>query len=200
MAIGGGIITPHYKRMMIFVDGTNFLVELFKEFQVDFRADKPPSETLAIAKSMIDPFFLMKGIVRVRKYWFSSYQGNDQDHDQLAKDLRYNGFEPVLFKKREGREKGVDIALAKEMLVNSFNQNFDLGLLIAGDEDYVGLVTEAKRYGPVIEGAFFAHGLSDKLRLALDQFYDIVEYSSRYINIEQTRANLSALNSPQNNP
>jgi len=168
--------TPYYKRMMIFVDGTNFLVELSKELNVKFRADNPPFKAIALAKSMIDPFFIMPGIVKIRRYWFSSYQGSDQNHDQLAKELRNQGFEPVLFKKRDGREKGVDIALAKEMLVNSFNQNFDIGLLIAGDEDYVGLVTEAKRYGPMIEGAFFAHGLSEKLQVALDQFYDIIEY------------------------
>ncbi len=123
--------TTHYKRMMIFVDGTNFLVELFKELEVDFMADNPPSGALALANAMIDPFFLMHGVVKIRKYWFSSYQGRDQDHDGLAKDLRSNGFEPVLFKKREGREKGADIALATEMLVNSFYQNFGVGLLIA---------------------------------------------------------------------
>jgi len=184
--------TPYYKRMMIFVDGTNFLVELFKELDVDFRADNPPLKAIALAKSMIDPFFLMPGIVKIRRYWFASYQGNDQKHDQLAKELRNQGFEPVLFKKRGGREKGVDIALAKEMLVNSFNQNFDIGLLIAGDEDYVGLVTEAKRYGPVIEGSFFNHGLSEKLQVALDQFYDIIEYSIPYIKIDQYRENPSA--------
>ena len=182
--------TPYYKRMMIFVDGTNFLIELFKELDVDFRADNPPFKAIALAKSMIDPFFLIPGIVKIRTYWFSSYKGDDQNHDRLARELRDQGFEPVLFKKRDGREKGVDIALAKEMLVNSFNQNFDIGLLIAGDEDYVGLVTEAKRYGPMIEGAFFAHGLSEKLQIALDQFYDILEYST--VKIDQYRSNPSA--------
>ena len=59
-----------------------------------------------------------------------------------------HNFEPVLFQKRDGREKGVDIALTKEMLVNALHQNFDIGFLFAGDKDYVSLVSEVKRYGP----------------------------------------------------
>lgn len=161
------------KKMMIFVDGTNFLIELAKELEVDFRADKPPVEALGIAECMLEVFWRPRDIMLIRRYWFCSYQGDEQDHDRLAEQLRGNGFEPVLFKKRDGREKGVDIALATQMLVNSFNQNFDVGLLVAGDEDYVGLVNEAKKYGPVVSGTFFDHGLSPKLKVACDEFIDI---------------------------
>ena len=56
------------------------------------------------------------------------------------------------------------------MLVNAFNQNFDVGYLVAGDEDYVGLINEVKRYGPIVRGIFFQHGLSEELRLAFDSF------------------------------
>lgn len=172
--MGGGGKTPHYKRLMMFVDGTNFLIELAKEVKVDFKADKPPTEALGIASLRLEFSWQRRDIVKIRNYWFSSYQGSEDYHDRLAQELRNNGFEPVLFKKRKGKkEKGVDIGLATEMLVNSFNQNFDVGLLVAGDEDYVGLVKEAKRYGPEIWGAFFTHGLSPKLKVALDDFADI---------------------------
>ena len=101
-------------------------------------------------------------------------KGGDNYHEQLCGELRGLKFEPVLFKRRKGREKGVDIALTKEVLVNAFNQNFDIGCLLAGDEDYVGLVNEAKRYGPVLMGAFFSsQGLSPTLRLAFDDFRDL---------------------------
>jgi hypothetical protein len=36
------------------------------------------------------------------------------------------------------------------MLVNAFNQNFGMEYLVIGDEDYVGLVHEVKRYGPIV--------------------------------------------------
>lgn len=83
--------------------------------------------------------------------------------------------EPVLFKKHKGKEKGVEIALATEILVNAFNQNYDIGVLVAGDKDYAGLVKEVKRYGPIIHGAFFERGLSEDLTLAVDDFNDIIK-------------------------
>ena len=75
-----------------------------------------------------------------------------------------------MFRKRNGREKDVDIALTKEMLVNAFQQNCEEVILIAGDEDYVELIEEVKRYGQNIRGAFFKIGLSEHLRISLDQF------------------------------
>jgi len=91
--------------------------------------------------------------------------------------------EPILFKKKGNREKGVDIALTKEVLVNAFNQNFDVGLLVAGDEDYVGLVHEVKRYGQIIHGTFFEEGLSNELKVEFDQFFNLsTELSSPKFN------------------
>ena len=108
----------------------------------------------------------------IRRYWFSSFKGTDQDRKEIGNRLRDNNFEPVLFKKHNNREKGVDIALTMSMLTNAFNQNFDIGILFAGDEDYVELVKEVKRYGPQIYGRFFdlEFGLSDELKLAFDHF------------------------------
>jgi uncharacterized LabA/DUF88 family protein len=71
------------------------------------------------------------------------------------------------------------------MLVNAFNQNFDIGFLIAGDEDYVGLVNEVKRYGPIVRGAFFEHGLSEELRLACDSFIYMNRSTFSGMNYEQ---------------
>lgn len=162
--------TPYYTRIMGFIDGTNLLIELSKEFQVKFRAEKPPLPALSMAKLLINHLFQGTGKIPIRKYWFASYQGNDNDYIQYAKELRKLTFEPVLFKKHKGKEKGVDIALATEMLVNAFNQNYDIGVLVAGDKDYVGLVKEVKRYGPIIHGGFFERGLSEDLVLAVDNF------------------------------
>jgi uncharacterized LabA/DUF88 family protein len=161
---------------MIFVDGTNFLVELSKDLDIKFRAEKPPLTSLDLAYDLIRwaSDFFREGaseFILIRKFWFASYAGNDKDYEKLRNALRDKGFEPVLFKKdRDKSEKGVDIALTKEMLVNAFNQNFDVAILFAGDEDYVGLVNEVKRYGPIVNGAFFNHGLSDNLRYAFDHF------------------------------
>jgi uncharacterized LabA/DUF88 family protein len=167
--------TPHYEKVMGFIDGSNFLIELAKELGVGFRADKLPLPALEIAQNLTNRFFCKDGNITIRKYWFASYQGDETYFRKYAKELREHTFEPVLFKKHDGKEKGVDIALATEMLVNAFNQNYDIGVIVAGDKDYVGLVKEVKRYGPIIVGSFFRHGLSDDFALAVDNFSDIMD-------------------------
>ena len=173
MEIGGGR-TPHYTKVMGFIDGSNLLIELSKEIGISFRADKPPLPALSIAKLLTDQLFHEQAKIVIRKYWFASYQGGEKDYLNYAKELRRLSFEPVLFKKQKGKEKGVDIALATEMLVNAFNQNYDLGVLFAGDKDYAGLVKEVKRFGPVFHGAFFERGLSEDLKLSVDVFHDLI--------------------------
>jgi len=171
---GGG--SRHYRRLMVFVDGSNLLIQLCKELQIkNFRAERPPPIIFTLAEKLITKTTNISRysseFAHIRRYWFSSYAGNDNDRSSLIKILRELNFEPVLFKKyQDKKEKGVDIALTKEMLVNAFNSNFDIAILFAGDEDYVSLVNELKRYGPIIMGAFLNNGLSVNLQFAFDYF------------------------------
>jgi len=160
------------KRLMVFVDGTNLLLGLTRVLGIKFRADKPPERALNFAVAYVNHACDNLEFSLIRRYWFGSYTGSEENHQGLREYLRKNGFEPVLFQRRNKREKGVDIALTKEMLVNAFNQNFDIAILVAGDEDYVELVKEVKRYGPQVYGTYFQsdQGLSDNLRLACDDF------------------------------
>jgi uncharacterized LabA/DUF88 family protein len=165
----------HYRRLMVFVDGSNFLIQLSKKLDIQFRADRPVKSVITLAEKLISKATSMSRyaseFAQVRRYWFSSYAGNDKDYSSLRIILRELDFEPVLFKKHQDKkEKGVDIALTKEMLVNAFNSNFDIAILFAGDEDYVSLVNEVKRYGPIIMGAFLNNGLSPNLQFAFDYF------------------------------
>lgn len=157
---------------MIFVGGTNFLVHLCEGVSVKFSVAKPPEPAFRLARMYINYGIEKPPGTVIRHYWFGSYRGNDPAGDELRQFLRKHDFEPVLFQQIKGREKGVDIALTMEMLVNAFNQNFDVGILVAGDEDYAPLVKEVNRYGPQVHGAFFEHGLSANLRIAFDKFHN----------------------------
>ncbi len=159
-----------YQRVMVFVDGTNLLLRLGEDLDVSFRADKLPDSAIRAGASLINSLYSGVKFKVIRRYWFSSFTGNDETRFEFAKRLRGHNFEPVIFRKKGNREKGVDIALTMSMLINAFNQNYDIGLLVAGDEDYLELVTEIKRYGPRVEGAFLECGLSGELRLAFDSF------------------------------
>ncbi len=166
------------RKLMVFVDGTNFLISLFKQFDINLRADNPPLEVLSLCRTIIAKTMLLAPLydecLHIRNYWFASYQGNEDIKDGMYEILRRHQFEPILFKKhRDKKEKGVDIELTKEMLVNAFNNNYNVAILFAGDEDYVNLVQEVKRYGTIIIGSFFEKALSPKLKRSFDFFYPV---------------------------
>lgn len=176
MVIGGTPPQINYKKTMVFIDGSNLLIGLSKEFNIKFDAVKPPFGIIELANKLLSDVWKDFKYDLIRKYWFASYQGDDAYYEQYALELRKYGFEPILFQnKRKCKEKGVDIALATEMLVNAFNQNYDIGFLVAGDKDYEKLVTEVKRFGPIINGAFIPNGLSSDLKIAEDEYIDILE-------------------------
>jgi len=79
------------KRFMVFVDGTNLLVQMSKVIEVDFRAEKPPASASNLAQHLINAASSAGRRYRydtIRRYWFASYQGNDEVHIQLCQDLR----------------------------------------------------------------------------------------------------------------
>ena len=52
-------------------------------------------------------------------------------------------------------EKGIDILLTTDLLTHSFKNNYDVGILVAGDSDYVGAVQAVKDNGKNMEVALF---------------------------------------------
>lgn len=168
------------ERLMVFIDGTNLLLTLGKVINAKFRADKPPEDAIHLAMTIVrsliqrisgEADFYSPKLLRI--YWFSSFQGDEEYEISLKELFRRQRVEPVIFKKNSGREKRVDIAISREMLINAFNQNYDLGILVAGDEDYVDLVQDIKRFGVRIIGSFFRQDLSKTLELAVDNFHEL---------------------------
>ena len=67
--------------------------------------------------------------------------------------------------------------MAKDFLSHAFLDNYDVAVLVAGDGDYVPLITEVKRLGKVVYVAFFRDcGLSTELHLAADMFFEIEDF------------------------
>ena len=52
-------------------------------------------------------------------------------------------------------EKGVDIQLATDMITHSYKNNYDVAILVAGDNDYVGAIQAVKDNGKNVEVALF---------------------------------------------
>jgi len=115
--------------------------------------------------------------VWVRRYYFTSARGDADTREKYEEDLRELGIEaPHVFpRKPNGRSKRVDITLATEMLSHAHRGNFDIAVLVAGDEDYVPLVEAVKSEGRRVAVWFLAAGLSPSLRRCADHYWNLGE-------------------------
>lgn len=101
----------------------------------------------------------------IRRYYYTSANGDRPHHLALEAKLREVGIEaPHVFpRQKNGRSKRVDIALATDMLSHAHRKNYDISILVAGDEDYVPLVEAVKAEGRRVVVWFVNSGLSDAL-------------------------------------
>jgi len=113
----------------------------------------------------------------VRKYYYSAVQGDVDSLQEVVAELKSIGIEsPVIFKKPKNRSsKRVDITLATDMLSHAHRKNYDIAILVAGDDDYVPLVRAIKAEGCRVVLWFFQDsvGLSQNLVNECDYFFDI---------------------------
>ncbi len=67
-------------------------------------------------------------------------------------------------------EKGIDVQLATDLLTHSFKNNYDVAILVAGDNDFVGAIQAVKDNGKHVEVALFGkQGTSKELRSTADR-------------------------------
>ena len=67
-------------------------------------------------------------------------------------------------------EKGVDVAIATDMLRRAYSNVYDTAILISGDADLVPAVEGIKDLGKHVENAFVQAGQSRHLRQTCDRF------------------------------
>ena len=71
-------------------------------------------------------------------------------------------------------EKGVDIQLATDMITHSYKGNYDVAILVAGDNDFVGALQAVKDNGKNVEVALFGkEWTSMQLRNVADRVINI---------------------------
>ncbi len=113
----------------------------------------------------------------LRKYYYTAVQGDDHKIEDVESQLKNIGIEsPRVFKKSKGRpSKRVDISIATEMLSRVNRGNYDIAILVAGDDDYVPLIRAIKNEGRRVVLWFFEgdRGLSERLVMQADYFFDI---------------------------
>lgn len=163
-------------RVMIFVDGENLAIR----YKSELGEGQPESHV-----SYEPDVYVWSPFVSrihgphhyIRRYYYTSTPGDAQRIESAEDELLRIGIDaPRIFHKtRNKRSKKVDITLATEMLTHAHRKNYDIAVLVAGDEDYVPLVEAVQNEGRQVALWALKSGLSPALRKTCDHYWDIGE-------------------------
>jgi uncharacterized LabA/DUF88 family protein len=144
-------------RLMIFIDGSNMyhsLKGLFKRTDIDIGR-------------FCNKLLERRRLIRI--YYYNARVGLREEPQRYRDQQKFfDGIVSIPYTElRLGRlvynnwpnsppyEKGVDILLATDMITHSFKNNYDVAILVAGDNDYVGAIQAVKDNGKNVEVALF---------------------------------------------
>ncbi len=163
-------------RVMIFIDGSNLyhsLKNFFKRTDIDIGK---------LGNKLLD----RRRLIRI--YYYNAKVGLKEEpqryRDQQAFfasisaipycELRLGRLVYINWPNTPPYEKGVDIQLATDIITHSFKNNYDVAVLVAGDNDYVGALQAVKDNGKNVEVALFGkERTSRQLRVAADKVITI---------------------------
>lgn len=157
---------PHVERVVILIDGNNLLMGS-KTYDKNFKIDH---------SKLVN--FLKGNNKLVRAYFFDC--APDKAHPKYENKqkfidfLRANGitvFERPLRYRDDGKpfQKGVDVALATEMLSLCMQNAYDTAIIVSGDSDYAHAIERVKHTGKNVHCASFSHCLSNDLKKVADK-------------------------------
>ncbi len=172
-------------RLMIFVDTNNVHLGYYQTLHIDLKKN-PPAEP-----PKLDPVKLLDHLVDfprhrlIRAYWYDAEVGKGSSLYEVQQSLhgavRGTAFCDLTLgehtgERQERREKGVDIALAVDMLEHAFRDNYDTAILCSGDSDFVPLVRAVKATGK--------HVMCSSYTCTLSQDKDILESIDYFIPLD----------------
>ena len=98
------------------------------------------------------------------------YQKHDEEFKAIRKWDRLQMRMGRLIKTSEGkyRQKGTDVLLAIDMITKAFEQQYDIAILLAGDDDFFDVVRTVKEKGRQVYGAYEERSASKHLIEAFD--------------------------------
>ncbi len=174
-------MTDRTDRIMVFIDGSNLYHSLKENFK---RTDVSMGK---LAERLLEKRRL------IRVYYYNARVGRKEEPERYVRQLAFfDGISSTpYFELRLGRlvyqnwphsppyEKGVDIQLATDLLTHSYKNNFDVAILVAGDNDYVGALQAVKDNGKNVEVALFGKERTSKaLRDVADR---VLEMDGRFL-------------------
>ena len=165
-------------RVMIFVDGENLSIRcgsMLKTGKFILRPGTQYRPDIYAWSSILTGNGVVEQGAIIRTYYYTAVQGDFPLVGEVLTELKQIGIgAPRVFKKAKGtRSKRVDITLATDMLLHATRKNYDIAVLVAGDEDYVPLVSAVQSEGRGVHVWSLPDGLSPALKEAADEHVDL---------------------------
>jgi uncharacterized LabA/DUF88 family protein len=159
-------------RIMIFIDGENLAIRYGAML-----GDRVPPKHVTYEKDIYvwNPRLSPHNRDVIRKHYYTSLRGDEKRIIEIEEKLKSSGIEaPHVFKKSKDKgSKQVDISLATDMLTNAHRKNYDVAILVAGDEDYIPLIDAVMAEGVRVVLWFVENGLSYDLKRKADYYFDL---------------------------
>lgn len=163
---------------MVFVDGENLAVRYGNLLRS--KSESAPTHVIYepgvyVWSTGLNNICYWNGVIR--RHYYTSVGGDAAKITETIDMLKAAGIQaPNVFKKTKNKgSKRVDISLATDMLTHAARKNYEIAVLVAGDEDYVPLVEAVKGEGRRVVLWFVSDGLSPSLKRAADFFAPLDE-------------------------
>jgi uncharacterized LabA/DUF88 family protein len=160
---------------MVFIDGSNLYYGIKNAMgRTDLDFDKFVKTLVGDTRELVRTYYYNAPIDQ------SSDPSRYKDQQKFfAKLYRIDDFQVELGRleqRNEGRmvEKGVDIALAVDMVTKAFLDHYDIAILVSGDGDFAKAVQAVKDSGRKVEIAYFK------------KCYHLKVVADKYISLEGT--------------
>lgn len=163
------------KRLMVFIDGSNFYFSLKKTF----------STSKIDLKKFVDFLIADNELISIKYYNAPLNQKDDEEgYKKQQKFFEYLKTIPKLdlylgrLEKRPDNhktEKGVDVKIAIDLLVNAFKDNYDVAILISNDADFIPAIEEVQKIGKSVYYVGFSKMKSYHLKKICDKTIKINE-------------------------
>lgn len=138
--------------------------------------------SLVRPKELPGPQYLSTGLGRVLFYDACPDEPSDPAIEEYWKCIELLPDTEAKFgtlRGRRRRQKGVDGLIAVDMLVGTFSGLFQVGILVAGDSDFVPIVDAVRSQGVMVVVAAEERSLAEDLRRAADRIWPIDPSGSR---------------------
>jgi len=157
------------EKLMIFIDGSNLFHSGERYGEVHLGREGFRVDVIKLIEKLKGNSNL------IRAYYFGS-TGESQDQSDFHAKLRYEGIRTTIKPLRRRREKGVDVALATELLRLGFKKAFTRAIIVSGDQDYVPAIRYVQDEGLTVEVASFRHSLAKEMQQTADKIIIVDDF------------------------